>query len=659
MTSNTLTIRWSVGERSFEPADAPVSIGRDSQCTIRVDLPSISRVHAELRHDGGGWSFVDLASTQGSRRDGAKVTTVTLDQPVSLVLGNPAAGERIELIPPVDARTEIVDPTRSAVPATELPVSAPGAARPGGDLRDEQLVGATVVTGEVLNLSCAGISRSLSPADTVTIGRDPGCDIVSTNPTVSREHARIRYSGTSWWLDDLQSSSGTFLDGRRVTTVALAGNMAIWLGEIDSGERVVIATGGERHLSAAQKLERASRSRNGVILGVVAVVAVLALAAGAFAVWNGTRSPDNSELASSAVRIVLDDGGSGSGTIIDAERGLILTNAHVVNPQAPGQALAAQKPANKLDPDPSTITLAVAPGLGKAAEPRFTAKVVAADGYLDLAIVKITNTISGSVVQKQDLESLHEIEIGDSDDINTGDAIRVVGFPAASESLEASFSGGVVSGSVQDQRLSSNRAFLNTDADINPGNSGGTAVDEDGRMIGVPTLGRLDKASLAKVGSMRPINFARDLIEAARNDKPYVSKYVQPLNGGENISGLTVVAPVSTAGFGLGCTAGKASVDASAKSVAFSFDYEGFTKDTHQDVLVGVLDSATGDLVGATDTSSQFPFRWQDKGCGNVTVPLTGQLAPGRSYEAAVLVGPNYELDMSRNSPNATFTIAE
>ena len=656
MTSNRLIIRWSAGERTVEPDEAPVSIGRDAQCAVVLDQPSISRVHAELRHHDGAWSFVDLSSTQGSRRDGVKVTTLGLDQPVTLVLGNPASGERIELIPPVDARTQIVDPARTAA-ATEIAGAGSGVARPGGDLRDEQLAGATVVTGERLNLSCAGVSRSLAPGETVTIGRDPGCDIVSTNPTVSREHARVRHSGTSWWLDDLESSSGTYLDGRRVTTVALAGNMAIWLGEVDAGERVVVATGGERHLSAAQKLERASGRRTGLLVGIVGVVALLALAVGGYALWNTFSAPDNDELAATTVKVIVDDG-TGSGTIIDAERGLILTNAHVVSPQAAGRAIVSGKPASKLDPDPAVIKIAVSPGLGKAAEPRFTAKVVAADGYLDLAVVRITNTISGSVVQAEDLSALREIEIGDSDDVSSGDEIRVVGFPSAAESLEASFTRGIVSGSVNDDRLASNRAYINTDADINPGNSGGLAVDGDGVMIGVPTLGRLEKETLSKVGSIRPIAFAKDLIDAARADKPYQSKYVQPLNGAEAISGLAVVAPVSNKGFGLGCTAGKASVDASAATVAFGFDYVGFTKDAHQDVLVGVVDTGSGDLVGAVAAGDQFPFRWQDKGCGNVTVPLTGALVPGHTYGAVVLVGPNYELDMTRNSPDATFTVA-
>lgn len=301
----------------------------------------------------------------------------------------------------------------------------------------------------------------------------------------------------------------------------------------------------------------------------------------------------------------------------------------------------------------------MSPGLGKAAEPRYTAKLVNADGYLDLAIVQISNTISGSVVQPADLEDLREIEIGDSDSVQTGDEIRAVGFPGAAESLEASFTKGIVSGSVNDDRLSSNRGYINTGADINPGNSGGLAVDSDGKMIGVPSLGRLVKESLSKVGSIRPVNFAADLIATARAGTPYQSKFVQPLNGGESISGLSTVAAVSTKGFGLGCTADKASVAANATSLAFAFDYAGFTKDAHQDVLVALIDAGSGDVVGAAATTDQFPFRWQDKGCANVTVPLTDPLAAGHTYVVGVLVGPNYELDMTSNSPNASFTIAE
>jgi len=52
--------------------------------------------------------------------------------------------------------------------------------------------------------------------DVLLLGRDKGCDIVFMEDTVSRKHARIVRSGDGYYLEDLQSRNGTFLNGRRV-----------------------------------------------------------------------------------------------------------------------------------------------------------------------------------------------------------------------------------------------------------------------------------------------------------------------------------------------------------------------------------------------------------------------------------------------------------
>ncbi len=53
--------------------------------------------------------------------------------------------------------------------------------------------------------------------DTLVLGRDPRNDIVISHPQVSRRHARISREGNVWLIDDLGSTNGTFLNGRRLT----------------------------------------------------------------------------------------------------------------------------------------------------------------------------------------------------------------------------------------------------------------------------------------------------------------------------------------------------------------------------------------------------------------------------------------------------------
>ena len=60
--------------------------------------------------------------------------------------------------------------------------------------------------GEVVQLSSAGSPPSVS------IGREAPCELVITDdPDLSRRHARIFWNGSSWMLEDLGSSNGTFI----------------------------------------------------------------------------------------------------------------------------------------------------------------------------------------------------------------------------------------------------------------------------------------------------------------------------------------------------------------------------------------------------------------------------------------------------------------
>src|SRR5690606_31742874 len=113
------------------------------------------------------------------------------------------------------------------------------------------------------------------------------------------------------------------------------------------------------------------------LLVAIAAVAVVALLAAGLAIWVArSGGPNNDELARATVRLsyVAEFDGersqsmvTGSGTIIDAERGLILTNAHVAAPQTPGQGVLYGKFDIERPDDPDLITIAIAPGLDKSA----------------------------------------------------------------------------------------------------------------------------------------------------------------------------------------------------------------------------------------------------------------------------------------------------
>lgn len=52
--------------------------------------------------------------------------------------------------------------------------------------------------------------------ETILIGRDSLCDLAIDNSTISSQHAIIEYDMGQWWLKDLRSTNGTFLNGERV-----------------------------------------------------------------------------------------------------------------------------------------------------------------------------------------------------------------------------------------------------------------------------------------------------------------------------------------------------------------------------------------------------------------------------------------------------------
>lgn len=52
----------------------------------------------------------------------------------------------------------------------------------------------------------------------VVLGRDPACEVILDDLTVSTNHARLAYHHSQWWLEDMQSTNGTFLNEEQVAS---------------------------------------------------------------------------------------------------------------------------------------------------------------------------------------------------------------------------------------------------------------------------------------------------------------------------------------------------------------------------------------------------------------------------------------------------------
>ena len=76
-----------------------------------------------------------------------------------------------------------------------------------------------------IRLAFEGLEHELSFAQLVVVlGRSSNCDILLEDKTVSGRHARLSYHHGQWWLEDLASTNGTFLNDEPVNTAVVLTN---------------------------------------------------------------------------------------------------------------------------------------------------------------------------------------------------------------------------------------------------------------------------------------------------------------------------------------------------------------------------------------------------------------------------------------------------
>lgn len=367
----------------------------------------------------------------------------------------------------------------------------------------------------------------------ITVGRRSDCTVVIGDPACSRVHGRIDPVPGGWTYTNL-SNEGTFDDGRRVATRAFDERLALRLGHPVAGPELALVP----ILSAAEEERRIARRRLGkrlVIIGAIAAALVLVAGIGTTA-WllgrddpagGGDRADRGAALDAAKAATVkitadshlLDDPSRigtyhGSGSIIRSD-GLILTNAHVAAPEAPGltdKYGSAERIAN-----PDYLLISLTDGMTDTNAPAaYRARVVEADGNLDVAVVQIYADAQGNdLTGKLDLPT---VPIGSSGDLRAGDSVTVLGFPAVAGSGESiTVTTGVISTVLNDPELGP-RSELDTDARIAPGNSGGMAINSEGELIGIPTSLFADQGSTVTSGRIRSIDVVKDLIAKAEDE---------------------------------------------------------------------------------------------------------------------------------------------
>ncbi len=136
----------------------------------------------------------------------------------------------------------------------------------------------------------------------------------------------------------------------------------------------------------------------------------------------------------------------GSGVILSAKNGVIVTNSHVIH-------------------DASTILVTLNDNR------KYLANLIGEDTVSDLAVLHI------------DAKNLSEINIGATKDVKVGDFVTAIGNPFG---LHQTATSGIISG-LHRRSLGGLNNFIQTDAPINPGNSGGALINLKGQLIGINT----------------------------------------------------------------------------------------------------------------------------------------------------------------------------
>jgi putative serine protease PepD len=690
------------GHSYIFPAGTTVRIGSAPDSDVVLSAPTVGARHARLVPDGDAWRLVDdevsggiwaggwvsslrvageVTALLGNREGTTELRFQLLFEPSAVAAGTPA--QRLAAAPTERLVTERLQPPGQPLPAQpdEPPRAPPPPAQPPppahapppqaaqAQAAQAQAAQAQAVPPgvPVLVTRLGGVQRIFPVGTRVRVGRDPALELVSVNPLVSREcHGAITSDAEGATYTD-QSRRGTFLNGKRLRgSLRITESVLLLLGDPATGEELGITP----PLSSARlERNRGKRVRSGRVRLMALIAAAVVVAAGVVTgVLVGTSrtpaptpSPTGATLSgglsaavlqhaeTATVRLLIGSQsnytGWGSGTLI-SPNGLILTNAHVAEPQAPGAAVAMGLPATQLGPDPAYLTVEVTTGPASPVVARYRAKPVAVDGYLDFAVVQIYATADGTPVNPDTLH-LPYFALGNDAAVQLDQPVTVLGFPGVADSDSISVTTGVVSTFVPDPlgHVSDPRFELETTARVAHGNSGGAAINNAGQLIGVPSL-EITGEGADVSWRLRSVAEAMPLITAARDHTAYHSKVLVQLTGHEQVGAGGVGASAQEA-----CSGDRSTP--SAATAMFGATYAQFPVGLDVAILIVVpggtaVTSDYGGLPQTTVTKSSGCLSYE------LAAAQLGQavLTAGR-YQLQLLGGP----ELTPLGPAASLTV--
>ena len=182
-------------ETGTEPVEIPlakdtITIGRSPDNDIVLDDQRVSRHHARLVRQNGHFILTDLGSSNGTWLYGERIS------------------KDVEVTPGATFKVGAHSVTIKVADEKKNGAAVPAGPGSGATMQMALPTDASALTTERLHLD----------KPVMTLGRDPSCDLVLDHPAVSRLHAEIRKEGENFFIFDLKSTNGTFVNSEAVET---------------------------------------------------------------------------------------------------------------------------------------------------------------------------------------------------------------------------------------------------------------------------------------------------------------------------------------------------------------------------------------------------------------------------------------------------------
>ncbi|MGZ3426628.1 MAG: FHA domain-containing protein [Polyangia bacterium] len=200
----------------LELADGELTIGRDADRQLILPSASVSRRHARIVFENGRPCIVDEGSSNGVLINGVRITGPTPIGPSTRI---DVAEFRIAIEPVVSS--DGVAP----LPPIESPVSQPAGGMPmvsAGASGLRLVAEGGPYDGRMFNL----------PPGVTSVGRAVDNELVFDDPSLSRKHARVHRESGRLEVEDLGSSNGTFVNGRRIGRGAVSPGDVVRFGDL-------------------------------------------------------------------------------------------------------------------------------------------------------------------------------------------------------------------------------------------------------------------------------------------------------------------------------------------------------------------------------------------------------------------------------------------